>query len=58
MMIISQCLKCNHFIKITPDLKLLCKAFPEGAPPEFSFPKAKHLEKIEGQVGEYVYEEK
>ena len=48
------CMLCKHYIE-----KQKCKAFPKGIPEEIfiDISKPKHIENIEGQIGEFVYEE-
>ena len=55
MIIFSRCLNCKNFIN---DKKFTCKAFPNGIPDNILFNEKKHNRKIEGQTGEYLFEEK
>ena len=55
----KQCLFCKHLKnRSEPDNLPACKAFPEGIPVEVWNNEKKHNKPIEGQTGEYVFEQK
>ena len=47
------CLFCKHRQPLSGG----CKAFPDEIPFEFSSGEKEHREKVEGQTGDYVFEE-
>ena len=47
------CLFCKHSLPLSGG----CKAFRDGIPFEFSSGEKEHREKVEGQTGDYVFEE-
>lgn len=57
-MIISRCLACKHFIEVTSDKMIICKAYPKGVPNEVRSMKFTHDKVLEGQKGTFVYEER
>ena len=47
------CLFCKHRQPLSGG----CKAFRDGIPFEFSSGEKEHREKVEGQTGDYVFEQ-
>lgn len=58
MIIVSKCLVCKHFIEVTSDGKIICKAYPKGVPNVVRSMKYNHNKVLDGQQGEYVFEKK
>ena len=55
--ILSQCFECKYYNRYDNN-KHSCKAFPNGIPKKVFENIIKHDQKIKGQTGDYVYEEK
>jgi hypothetical protein len=53
---LPNCFKCKYYNRYDPD-KHSCKAFPRGMPEKVFYNKIDHDHIIEGQTGEYVFEE-
>jgi len=57
---------CKHFLGVHNDSDpfdesaevVNCLAFPEGIPDEIAYGVDKHLKKVKGQVGKFVFEER
>ena len=48
------CVFCKHIDK---GEKMFCKAFPNGIPEEVMFREIEHDKVLDGQVGDFIYEE-
>ena len=58
MLNIPLCISCKHFHHHTMDHKIMtCKAFPQGIPGVILSNEMPHYLPVEGQVGDYVYEQ-